>query len=195
MRCTSIRTVTDAPRTALGRATLRGSLNMAVPTLEEYRRKRDFNQTPEPSGDPIQRSGSDASAWEQLPHGSRFCVQKHRATRMHFDTRLEHNGVLLSWAVPRGPSLDPAKKRLAVQTEDHPIDYGEFEGVIPSGYGAGTVMLWGHRDVTSGSRSRRGLRALPAQRRHQVPPAWNQALGRVRAHPHRRAWPSVRWQQ
>jgi bifunctional non-homologous end joining protein LigD len=115
---------------------------MALPTLEEYRRKRDFNQTPEPSGDPIQRSGSDASAWEQLPHGSRFCVQKHRATRMHFDTRLEHNGVLLSWAVPRGPSLDPSKKRLAVQTEDHPIDYGEFEGVIPSGYGAGTVMLW-----------------------------------------------------
>ena len=115
---------------------------MALPTLEEYRRKRDFNQTPEPSGDPIQRSGSDASAWEQLPHGSRFCVQKHRATRMHFDTRLEHNGVLLSWAVPRGPSLDPSKKRLAVQTENHPIDYGEFEGVIPSGYGAGTVMLW-----------------------------------------------------
>ncbi len=115
---------------------------MVTPTLEEYRRKRDFNQTPEPSGDPIQRPGTEASAWEQLPHGKRFCVQKHRATRMHFDTRLEHNGVLLSWAVPRGPSLDPTKKRLAVQTEDHPIDYGEFEGVIPSGYGAGTVMLW-----------------------------------------------------
>jgi bifunctional non-homologous end joining protein LigD len=115
---------------------------MATPTLEEYRRKRDFNQTPEPSGDPIQRGDAQASAWEQLPHGRRFCVQKHRATRMHFDVRLEHDGVLLSWAIPRGPSLDPAKKRLAVQTEDHPIDYGEFEGVIPSGYGAGTVMLW-----------------------------------------------------
>ncbi len=115
---------------------------MALPTLEEYRRKRDFKQTPEPSGDPIRRAATERSAWEQLPHGSRFCVQKHRATRMHFDFRLEHDGVLLSWAVPRGPSLDPAKKRLAVQTEDHPIDYGEFEGVIPSGYGAGTVMLW-----------------------------------------------------
>jgi bifunctional non-homologous end joining protein LigD len=117
-------------------------MNMSLPTLEEYRRKRDFNQTPEPSGDPIPRAREEQSAWEQLPHGSRFCVQKHRATRMHFDFRLEHDGVLLSWAVPRGPSLDPAKKRLAVQTEDHPIDYGEFEGVIPSGYGAGTVMLW-----------------------------------------------------
>ena len=115
---------------------------MPLPPLEEYRRKRDFNQTPEPSGDPIPRAREEQSAWEQLPHGSRFCVQKHRATRMHFDFRLEHDGVLLSWAVPRGPSLDPAKKRLAVQTEDHPIDYGEFEGVIPSGYGAGTVMLW-----------------------------------------------------
>ncbi len=115
---------------------------MALPTLEEYRRKRDFKQTPEPSGQPIRRAATERSAWEQLPHGSRFCVQKHRATRMHFDFRLEHDGVLLSWAVPRGPSLDPAKKRLAVQTEDHPIDYGEFEGVIPSGYGAGTVMLW-----------------------------------------------------
>ena len=115
---------------------------MAIPTLEEYRRKRDFKQTPEPSGDPIPRAETDRSTWDQLPHGRRFCVQKHRATRMHFDFRLEHDGVLLSWAVPRGPSLDPAKKRLAVQTEDHPIDYGEFEGVIPSGYGAGTVMLW-----------------------------------------------------
>ncbi len=115
---------------------------MPSTTLEEYRRKRDFNQTPEPSGDRAARAGGEPSAWEQLPHGSRFCIQKHRATRMHFDFRLEHDGVLLSWAIPRGPSLDPAKKRLAVQTEDHPIDYGEFEGVIPSGYGAGTVMLW-----------------------------------------------------
>jgi bifunctional non-homologous end joining protein LigD len=110
--------------------------------LEEYRRKRDFKRTPEPSGDPAGRADQERSAWDLLPHGHRFCVQKHRATRMHFDFRLERDGVLLSWAIPRGPTLDPAKKRLAVQTEDHPIDYGEFEGVIPSGYGAGTVMLW-----------------------------------------------------
>ena len=110
--------------------------------LEEYRRKRDFGQTPEPSGDSVRRADSGRSAWDLLPHGRRFCVQKHRATRMHFDFRLELDGVLLSWAIPRGPTLDPAKKRLAVQTEDHPIDYGEFEGVIPSGYGMGTVMLW-----------------------------------------------------
>jgi len=108
--------------------------------LEEYRRKRDFTQTPEPSGDAS--SAEQRSEWDRLPHGRRFCVQKHRATRMHFDFRLEHDGVLLSWAIPRGPTLDPKTKRLAVQTEDHPIDYGDFEGVIPSGYGAGVVMLW-----------------------------------------------------
>ncbi len=109
--------------------------------LEEYRRKRDFTQTPEPSG--AGKAGEDqASDWDHLPHGRRFCVQKHHATRMHFDFRLEHEGVLLSWAIPRGPTLDPKAKRLAVQTEDHPIDYGDFEGVIPSGYGAGVVMLW-----------------------------------------------------
>jgi len=130
VRCTSISTVKDTVA------------DIAEQALEEYRRKRDFKQTPEPSGEPIGRSDVERSAWDLLPHGHRFCVQKHRATRMHFDFRLEHEGVLLSWAVPRGPSLDPAKKRLAVQTEDHPIDYGEFEGVIPSGYGAGTVMLW-----------------------------------------------------
>ena len=112
--------------------------------LDEYRRKRDFTRTPEPRG------GEGAAAepgvlfpgWDALPAGRRFCVQMHRATRLHWDLRLEHAGVLLSWAVPKGPTLDSTPRRLAMHVEDHPIEYGEFEGVIPSGYGAGTVMLW-----------------------------------------------------
>lgn len=108
---------------------------MAKPTakLGEYRRKRDFSRTSEPSGD------RSAPASGRL----RFIVQKHDATRLHWDFRLEHAGVMLSWAVTRGPSCDPSQKRLAVQTEDHPLDYGDFEGTIPKGqYGGGAVMLW-----------------------------------------------------
>ncbi|MHB8718019.1 MAG: DNA ligase D [Candidatus Dormibacteria bacterium] len=116
-------------------------------SLEEYRRKRDFSETPEPRGDgpprpPSASTGEHSRQWDSLPAGRRFCVQQHRATRMHWDLRLEHGGVLLSWPIPRGPTLDPRRRRLAVQTEDHPVDYGAFEGVIPSGYGAGTVLLW-----------------------------------------------------
>ncbi len=106
-------------------------------SLDRYRAKRDFRRSPEPPGSERRHPARAGRAAARF-----FCVHKHLARHLHYDLRLEHGGVLVSWAVPRGPSLDPRDKRLAVRVEDHPLEYGTFEGVIPEGYGAGIVMLW-----------------------------------------------------
>src|SRR5262245_3999115 len=130
--------------------------------LQKYRSKRDFSRTAEPSG---------AKRGRRTGHG--YLIQKHAARATHFDFRLEHDGALLSWAIPKGPSLDPADKRLAVHVEDHPVEYGTFEGTIPKGqYGGGTVMLWDrgtwepHGDVDEGLAKGRLAFDLHGERLH-----------------------------
>jgi bifunctional non-homologous end joining protein LigD len=112
-------------------------------SLRTYRSKRDFRRTPEPGGAVGVGQPARPSRRKPTTKGGRFVVHRHRARRLHYDVRLEIGGVLASWAVPRGPTLDPAAKRLAVQVEDHPLGYFGFEGVIPAGqYGGGDVIVW-----------------------------------------------------
>ena len=120
-------------------------------SLKEYERKRDFSKTKEPSG-----KGKKGKGKARRKH-PRFSFQKHSATSEHYDLRLETDGVLASWAVPKGPSLDPRDKRLAMRTEDHPMEYLEWEGVIPEGsYGAGPMIVWDRGVFQNISETRRG---------------------------------------
>jgi DNA ligase D-like protein (predicted 3'-phosphoesterase) len=133
-------------------------------SLTEYRKKRRFDVSPEPKG----KECSTRGARSKLA----FVVQKHRATALHYDFRLEWNGVMLSWAVPKGPSYDPAVKRLAMQVEDHPIEYNKFEGIIPAGeYGGGTVMIWDRGTWTPETPDRQRRSALGAAENPRRPKA------------------------
>src|ERR1700716_2617048 len=177
--------------------------------LEEYKRKRHFDKTPEPSGDadPLPSKSAQAGKRKRLPnpklpqleiregaeHGDTFVVQKHSATRLHYDFRLAIDGTLKSWAVPKGPSQRHADKRLAVMTEDHPLDYANFEGTIPEGnYGAGTVMVWdlGSYEVSG----RDPLKALKSGKLHltlrgkKLKGEWTLVRMRPREHENKPQW-------
>ena len=135
-------------------------------SLKEYARKRDFTKTPEPAPQNVTAENESQSG--------RYFIQRHNATRLHYDFRLEIDGTLKSWAIPKGPSLDPAVKHLAAMVEDHPLDYGDFEGNIPKGeYGGGSVMLWdrGTFDLIPDGRRGHGPRTDGA-RRSEVSVAW-----------------------
>src|SRR4029450_5473783 len=130
-RCTPRTTGTSSCTATRSSGRRKAKLSASAMALEEYKKKRDFSKTPEPPGEK-RPAGGDA-----------YCIQKHAASRLHYDFRLEWDGVLLSWAIPKGPSLDPRDKRFAARVEDHPVEYGGFEGVIPRGeYGGGAVVLW-----------------------------------------------------
>ena len=127
---------------------------MSNDALQTYRDRRDFHRSPEPSGESGRKPGSRPV----------FVIQKHAASRLHYDLRLEIDGVLKSWAVPKGPSLDPRQRRLAIQTEDHPLEYADFEGVIPNGeYGGGTVLVWDAGTYKNQSRADDNHRMSPAR--------------------------------
>src|SRR5471032_2662220 len=113
--------------------------------LDTYQRMRRFNQTPEPSGQAADKAKARRASKKAQANALSFVIQEHDARRLHYDFRLELDGTLKSWAIPKGPSLDQSVKRLAVHVEDHPLDYANFEGVIPAGnYGAGEVIVWDH---------------------------------------------------